>query len=68
MLKNGTSRPISREAGANNHELTQAKLVSVPAFQQPAKRAQVRLMCHGAPSGLELVKRLNALRHSFRIR
>src|SRR5689334_638773 len=36
MLKNGVGHPISREAIANNHELSQAKLasvLSVPVFQ-----------------------------------
>jgi hypothetical protein len=36
MLKNGASHPISREIATTNHELTRAKLVLSPFFQQPA--------------------------------
>jgi hypothetical protein len=37
VLKKGASHPISRELITTNHELTRAKLVPVPVFQQPAK-------------------------------
>ena len=32
LLKKGASHPISREIATDNHELTGAKLVSVPGF------------------------------------
>jgi hypothetical protein len=40
LLKKGASHPISRELVISNHELTRAKLVSVPVFQQPAEKTK----------------------------
>ena len=54
MLKRGQPSNFAY-AVTNNYEITQAKLVSVPAFQQPATEARENVFPAALHNGMELL-------------